>query len=158
MADRGLPVMTGSGLKKIFTLVLAVALVAPVALSGCGGSSPEGAVNSFLKAWQDMNWEAFKASVAPERRELTKEQEELAKQKFEQIQVKTEGLKMQTVYSEEDEKKAAVVLTDGKITFTAMILGEKKTETRNIKDLSKEERTYATVQVDSTWYVDKDLG
>jgi outer membrane murein-binding lipoprotein Lpp len=149
--------MTGSGFKKLFTLVLAAALVAPLLLAGCGGSSPEGAVNEFLKAWQELDWEALKASVAPQHRELTKEQDELAKIQFEQAKVVFEGLKMETVYSEEDEKKAAVVLTEGKITYTVNVLGEEKTETKDISTLSKEERTYATIEVDEVWYVDKDL-
>ncbi len=148
--------MTGSGFKKLFTLVLAVALVAPL-LAGCGGSSPEGAVKNYQKAAQDLDWEALKASVAPQRRELTKEQEELTKTEFEQVKVLFDGIKMQTVYSEEDEKKAAVVMTEGKITYTVNILGEEKTETKDISKLSKEERTYATVEVDGVWYVDRDL-
>ncbi len=149
--------MTGSGFKKLFTLVLAVAIVAPTLLAGCGGSSPEGAVKNYMKAWQELDWEALKASVVPQRRELTKDQDELAKIQFEQAKVIIEGLKMQTVYSEEDEKKAAVVMTEGNITYTVNILGEEKTETKDISKLSKEERTYATVEVDGVWYVDKDL-
>ncbi|MBU4173338.1 MAG: hypothetical protein KKB90_01555 [Actinobacteria bacterium] len=149
--------MTGSGFKKLFTLVLAVALVAPALLVGCGGSSPEGAVKAYLKAWQELDWEALKASVAPQRRELTKDQEELTKIEFEQVKISMDGLKMQTVYSEEDKKKAAVMLTEGKITYTVNILGEEKTETKDISKLSKEERTYATIEVDGVWYVDKDL-
>jgi len=149
--------MTGSGFKKLFTLVLAVAIVAPTLLAGCGGSSPEGAVKKYQKAAQESDWEALKASVAPQRRELTKDQEELTKIEFEQVKVVFDGIKMQTVYSEEDEKKAAVVMTDGKITYTVNILGEEKTETKDISKLSKEERTYATVEVDEVWYVDKDL-
>ena len=149
--------MTGSGFKKLFTLVLAVAIVAPTLLAGCGGSSPEGAVKNYMKAWQELDWEALKASVVPQRRELTKDQDELAKIQFEQAKVIIEGLKMQTVYSEEDEKKAAVVMTEGNITYTVNILGEEKTETKDISKLSKEERTYATVEVDGVWYVDRDL-
>lgn len=149
--------MTGSGFKKLFMLVLVVALAAPVLLAGCGGSSPEGAVTEYLKAWQELDWDALKASVAPQRRELTKDQEELTKMEFEQVKTSMDGLKMQTVYSEEDKKKAAVVLTEGKITYTVNILGEEKTETKDISKLSKEERTYATIEVDGVWYVDKDL-
>ena len=149
--------MTGSGSRKLFTLVLVMALMAPVLLAGCGGSSPEDAVKQYQKAAQELNWEALKESVAPQRRELTKEQEELTKTEFEQVKVVFDGIKMQTVYSEEDEKNAEVVMTDGKITYTVNILGEEKTETKDISKLSKEERTYATIEVDGVWYVDKDL-
>ena len=73
------------------------------------------------------------------------------------MKVVFDGIKMQTVYSEEEEKNAEVVMTDGKITYTVNILGEEKTETKDISKLSKEERTYATIEVDGVWYVDKDL-
>jgi len=150
--------MTRKGFRKLLALVLALAIIAPVTATGCGGSSPEDAVRRYLNAWQDLDWEAFKESVAPQHRELTKEQDELGKMEFEQVKVVFDGLKMKTNYSKDDDKKAAVVLTDGKITITLSVIGEMKTETRNIKDMSEEEeRTYPTVEVDGVWYVDKEL-
>lgn len=150
--------MTGST-KGLVAFLLTALLVAPVVLVGCGVGSPEGAVREYFKAWQDMDWEAFKAAHAPQKRNLTKDQEELAKQKFEQIQVKSEGLKMETTYSKEDKKRATVVVVEGKISYTAMILGEKKTDTQDVGKMDKDNRPkYNTIEVDGVWYIDEELG
>ena len=125
-------------------------------LAGCGGNTPEGAVKKYLNAMQSGDWEAYKEAVVPQ--ELTEEQEELAKGAFEQVKVKVDGIKMTTEYDEKDDNKAAVVFTDGKITYTAKILGENKSETRDMKDVEKENRTLNTVKVKGTWYVDTKLG
>lgn len=132
--------------------LLAVAML----LNGCGGNTPEGAVNKYLNAMQSGDWEAYKAAVVPQ--ELTKEQEELAEGAFKQVKVKVDGLEMETEYDQSDKNKAAVVLTDGKITYTAKILGENKSDTRDMKKVEKENRTLDTVRVKGTWYVDTKLG
>lgn len=142
--------------KTALAMTLIAALTAAALLSGCGGSTPESAVNKYFGAWQSGDWEGFKAAVVPQ--ELTSEQEALAKEKFGQVKVKVEGLKMKSEYDKEDENRARVVLTDGKITYTARILGEDKTETEDIKSVEEEFRTYTTVKVDGVWYVDTKLG
>ena len=136
-----------------------LAVVFLFAAVGCGGSNgPEGAVQKYLKAMQDMNWEDYKASLKPDQ-EMTQEEEELAKQKFEQVNVKCENLKFSIDYDEEDNNKAVVVATDGKITYTAEILGEEKTETVEVKNMAEEERpSFDVVKVKGVWYVDKPLG
>lgn len=111
-----------------------------------------------MNAWQDMDWQTYKAAVIPAERDLPKGLEELAKQKFQQVRVKFDGIKMKTVYDEKDKNKAAVVLDGGKMTIKAKILGESKTETRDILKMSKEERTYETHKVNGVWYVNIKLG
>ena len=70
-------------------VAVALTLVVPtlLVLAGCGGNTPEGAVQNFFNAWQSLNWEAYKNAVNPGQK-LTKNQEELAKLKFKQIKVK----------------------------------------------------------------------
>ena len=137
-------------------LVLSLLLALAVLLTGCGSNTPEGAVKKYLGAMQSGDWEAYKAAVVPQ--ELTKEQEELARGAFKQVKVKVDGLKMETRYDESDKNKAAVILTDGKITYTAKILGETKSDTRDMKKVEKENRTLDTVRVKDVWYVDTKLG
>lgn len=134
-------------------------LAAPAMLAGCGGSSPEGAVNKYLGAWQAMDWNAYKASVLPGNAKLTRDQEELAKQKFEQIKVKLDGIKMKTEYDKKDKNKAVVNLTDGTITYKATILGKPKEEPQPISKMPKESRpAFDVVKVNGIWYVDMKLG
>ena len=137
-------------------LLIVAALLAAVLIAGCGGDSPSGAVNQYLGAWQSGDWNAFKAAVVPQ--QLTKDQEALAKEKFDQVKVKVEDLQMTTEYDKSDKNKAKVVLTGGKMTYTANILGEKKTETKDVKTLEKESRTYDVVKIKDVWYVDTKLG
>lgn len=149
------------GLFKKSTMAVAVfvmaTLLVPVLMAGCaGGNSAEGAVNKYFSAWQSGDWNAFKATVVPQ--QLTKDQEALAKEKFQQVKVKVDGLQSTTEPDKADKNKAKVVLTDGKITYTANILGEKKTETQQVKSLAKESRTFDVVKVKDTWYVDTKLG
>lgn len=145
---------------RILLAVIALLLAAPFAAAGCGTDNmPEGALNRYLDAWQDSDWGAYKESITPEKRKLNEVQEELAKQKFEQVKVKLDGIEMTTAYDEEDKNRAVVTLTDGKITYTAKVLGENKTETQEIGKMPEEERPYFdTVKVDGTWYVNMDLG
>jgi hypothetical protein len=119
-------------------------------LAGCSSNSPEGAVNKYLSAQQSGNWDALKAALVPQN--LTKEQEALAKEKFQQVKVKFEGLKTQTTYEKNDKNKATVVLTEGKVTYTAKILGETKTETADLK--KQEKLPYYVVTIKDVWYVD----
>ncbi|MBN1289665.1 MAG: hypothetical protein JXA49_08530 [Actinobacteria bacterium] len=151
---------SGSSEKRIAVCTVALLLISALLMvAGCGESGgPEGAVQKYLKAMQNMNWEDFKASIKPGQ-ELTAEEEELARQEFEQVKVSCEGLKFKTEYDKGDNKKAVVALTDGKITYTAEILGEKKTETLEIKKMADEERpAFNVVKVKDVWYVDKPLG
>jgi glucan-binding YG repeat protein len=136
-------------------LIIFAALLSSLGLfliAGCSSNSPEGAVSKYLDAQQSGNWSALKASVVPQN--LTKEQEALAKEKFQQVKVKLEGIKTQATYNQGDKNKATVVLTDGRVTYTANILGETKTETEDIKKLEKEQRTYDVVRIKGVWYVD----
>ena len=146
----------GCGLARKASLVVLMVLLLPslvsLLLAGCSSNSPEGAVNKYLSAQQSGNWDALKAAVVPQN--LTKEQEALAKEKFQQVKVKFEGLKTQTTYDKSDKNKATVVLTEGKVIYTAKILGETKTETADLKKLDKEQRTYDTVKIKNVWYVD----
>lgn len=148
----------GHGLFKRFAISLAfiAVLVAPALLAGCGGNSPESAVSKYFSAWQGRDWDAFKAAVVPQK--LTNDQEVLAREKFGEVKVKVEGLKMSTEYDQLDKNRARVVLADGKITYTAKILGETKTDTEDLKKIEKEFRTYTVVRVDGVWYVDTKLG
>jgi hypothetical protein len=133
-------------------------MTASVVLAGCGDNTPEGAVGKLMNAWQDMDWQAYKAAVIPAESDLPKDLEELAKQAFQQVRVKFDGIKMKTVYDEKDKNKAAVILDGGKMTINAKILGENKKETRDILKMPKEERTYETQKVDGVWYVNIKLG
>jgi len=146
----------GSYRKSAFALLLVVSLTAPALLLGCGGSTPESAVSKYFSAWQAGDWEAFKEAVVPQK--LSKDQEALAEEKFKQVKVKVDGLKMSTEFDKNDSSKANVLLTDGKITYTAKILGETKTDTEDLTKVEKEFRTYTAVKVDGVWYVDTKLG
>jgi hypothetical protein len=137
----------------IVTLVAVALCACCLLVPGCGDNSPGGAVNAYLGALESADWEAYKNTLNPEAK-FTKEQEELARQKFEQIEVKTEGLEIETKYSE-DEKKATVTLIDGNITYTAEILGEKKTDTQNIGEMEPEARPrFETIEMEGSWYID----
>lgn len=147
--------LSSSRVPVCFLLLLIVSTSFLVA--GCGASGPEAAVERYLDAYQSMNWDDYKASVTPDQ-ELSAEQEELVKQEFEQVKVECEGLKFETEYVEGDENKAVVQITDGKISYTAEILGEKKTETESIKDMPKEQRpVFTVVKIKDKWYVEKSL-
>ncbi|MDD5447593.1 MAG: hypothetical protein PHO53_00255 [Actinomycetota bacterium] len=136
---------------------LACASLLLLPLYGCGGGGPEGAVRRYLEAWERLDWEAYKNSVAPGRK-LTPEEEELARQKFKQVKIKTSDLKMKTTYSK-DKKQAEVVISQGKITYTANVLGTKKTEVQDIGKMKEEEKpTFKVVLVNGNWYVDIELG
>lgn len=137
-------------------LFLAGMLVAGAVLAGCGGSDPESAVRKYFSAWQKSDWGAFKQAVVPQ--ELTKDQEALAKEKFGQVKVKVDGLKMQTSLDSKSKNRAVVVLTDGKITYSARILGRDQTEVQDMKKVQKEQRTFTVVNVKGSWYVDTKLG
>lgn len=143
------PVVKSSVALTVLALLASLGLFV---LAGCSSNSPEGTVNKYLDAQQSGNWDALKAAVVPQN--LTKEQEALAKEKFQQVKVKFEGVKTQTTYNQGDKNKATVVLTDGKVTYTAKILGETKTETADLKKLEKEQRTYDVVKIKDVWYVD----
>lgn len=139
-------------------LCLALASAVPL-LSGCGGNTPDSAVMEYLKAMESGNWEDYKASVAPGMANFTKEQEALAKQKFNQVEVTFDGIKTKTTYDKKDKNKADVELVGGKITYTAKILGEKKTEIQDIKKMKEDQRPlFPTKKVDGTWYVDMKIG
>lgn len=142
----------------LLALSLAVLLSSLVVLSGCGENSPSGAVGKLLDAWQGMDWNAYKQAVVPSERNLPEDLESLAKQKFEQVQVKLQGVKMSTSYDEKDKNRATVVLDGGKITIRAKILGENKTETREVAKMPKEERTFEARKVNGVWYVNIKLG
>jgi hypothetical protein len=124
-------------------------------LAGCGSNTPQGAVSRYLNTLQSGDWEAFKATVVPQN--FTKEQNALAKDKFEQMKVKFEDVETRTMYDQSDKNKATVVMTGGKVTTTANILGKEKTETVDIKKLDKPGRTYETVRKDGNWVVDTKL-
>lgn len=157
MAFRKSPLETSASIAVLVILVLALAT--PLLLTGCESNTPEGAVSKFLGAWQDLNWDAYKKSVAPANQKLTKEQEELAKKNFEQIKVKLDNIKMSTTYDQQDKNKAKVDLTGGTITYTAKILGE--VQTSKPEDIAKMDPStrpfYNTVKVDGVWYVDQKL-
>jgi hypothetical protein len=151
-------VVPGKRVLILLALSLVVLMTAPVMLAGCGDNSPEGVVGKLLNAWQGMDWNAYKQAVVPRERNLEKGLDELAKQKFQQVRVKFDGIKMKTVYDEKDKNKAAVVLDGGKMTINAKILGENKTETRDVLKMPKEERTFETLKIDGVWYVNIKLG
>ncbi len=136
--------------------IIAILTVTALVVGCGGGNSPDGAVTKYFNAWQSGDWNAFKASVVPQK--LTKDQEALAKQKFEQVKIKVQGLSLTTELNKADKNKATVVITNGKITYTAPILGQQKTETRDFKSLQKEERVVNVVKVNDVWYVDSALG
>lgn len=142
------------------TCVLFAALVMVAALlagAGCGGSTPESAVQKLLSAWQSLDWEAYKSAVTPGQK-LTKDQEELAKQKFKQIKVKFDDIKTETKYDPKDKNKATVTLVGGKATYTADILGKQRTETQDIaKQDPKTRSVYDVVKINGVWYVDTTL-
>ena len=143
---------------------LIAALACSTVLAGCGSNTPDGAVRKFLAAWQAGDWNAFKASIAPQRRNLSKDQEDLARQEFNQIKVKFNDIQSRTVYDPKDKggNKATVTLTGGKITITTEVLGQKKTETRDVAPKDKQgkalqESAWPVVKVNGVWYVDTPL-
>lgn len=140
-------------------MFVSILMAIGLAASGCAtGSSPEGAVREFFKAWQESDWKAYKSCISPEKRKLSEVEDELARTRFEQVKVSFEGIKLKAVYSDEDKNKAVVHLLDGKIKYTAVIMGEKKTEVQDIKKMPKNERPFFdTVRVGEKWYVNIDL-
>lgn len=151
MSDRG------HSLFRLTAVAVLVAVLLPFLLAGCGDNTPEGIVRKHLEAYENHDWEAYKATLKPF--ELTKEQEELAKQKFESIKVEAEGLEMETSYDEKDDNRALVTLVDGKISYTLPVVGKEKTETEDIKNMEPEDRPmFDTVRLDGVWYVDKKPG
>ena len=151
-------VVPGKPTSILLVLSLVFLISAPVVLAGCEDNSPGGAVGKLLNAWQSADWDAYKQAVVPAERNLPKDLDELAKQKFQQVQVKLGGVKMNTAYDEKDRNKATVVLDGGKITIKAKILGEDKTETRDVIKMPEEERTFETLKVNGVWYVNIKLG
>ena len=144
------------GLTRLIAVVLFLAFcVSLVPLSGCGGDSPEAAVRKYLSAWQEGDWVEYKETVVPERRKLSKEEDELAKQKFEQIEIKFEDIKMETTYDKKDKNRGTVSLISGKVSMTADVLGEPKTET---KELPMEGWGFDVRKVNGAWYVDRSPG
>jgi len=154
----GIMMRSGPRLSVVSVAVaLAVAIAALFSLPGCGGSTPQGAVQNLLSAWQGLDWEAYKKAVTPSQK-LTKDQEELAKQKFKQIKVKFDDVKMETKYDPKDKNKATVTLTGGKATYTADILGKQRTETQDIARQDPKTRpVYDVVKINGVWYVDTTL-
>jgi hypothetical protein len=155
--------MDRNSIRRPATGVVAIAfiamVVAPVmfATAGCGGSTPEGAVQKLLSTWQALDWQGYKAAIAPGQK-LTKDQEQLAKQKFQQIKVKFQDIKMQTQMDAKDKNKATVTLVSGKTTYSADILGKQRTETQDIaKQDPKTRPVYDVVKVNGVWYVDTTL-
>jgi len=146
-----------SGRSALVDVVVAalLSLLVVSVLTGCGINSPEGAVSKYLNALQSGDWEAFKATVVPQN--FTKEQDALARDKFEQMKVKFEDVETKTTYDKTDKNKAIVVMTGGKVTTTAKILGNEKTETVDMKKLDEPSRTYETVRKDGNWIVDTKL-
>jgi len=141
-------------------LALAILIVIPLVLllSGCGGDTPQGAVQKFFSSWQAGDWNAYKQAVIPGQN-LTKDQEELAKQKFNQIKVKFQDLKTEVKTDPKDKNKATVSLTGGKITYTADILGKQQSETQDIAKMDPKDRPfYDVVKINGVWYVDYKLG
>jgi hypothetical protein len=141
------------------SLMLALLVVVPclLAAAGCGGDSPQSAVQRFLSAWQALDWNAYKNVVAPGQK-LTKDQEELAKQKFQQIKVKFQDIKLETKIDPKDKNKATVTLVSGKITDTADILGKQRTDTVDVAKMDANSRpVYDAVQVNGVWYVNTSL-
>lgn len=151
-------VAQGKPTSILLALSLVVLMSAPLMLAGCGDNSPAGAVGRLLDAWQGMDWNAYKQAVVPAERNLPKDLDELAKQKFQQVQVKLQDIEMNTAYDAKDKNKATVVLDGGKMTIKAKILGENKTETRDVTKMPKEERTFETQRVNGVWYVNIKLG
>lgn len=142
-------------------LALALALVflatALFALAGCSSNTPEGAVQGYFSAKQALDWEAYKKAVVPQK--LAKKDEALAKQQFEQLKLKVQDLKMQTQADPKDKTKATVTITNGKITYTADILGKLQSDTQDISKVPPKDRPiFETVQVNGVWYVDTQLG
>jgi len=137
-------------------VALLLAVPALLAIAGCGGNTPQGAVQNFFSAWQANNWEAYKKAVNPNQK-LTKNQDALAKLKFQQIKVKFQDLKMQSKTDPKDPNKATVTLVGGKVIYTADVLGTPKTDTQDISK-QKDRPVFDTVKINGVWYVDYPLG
>jgi hypothetical protein len=125
-------------------------------LAGCGGSSPEGAVNKYLSAWQAQDWNAFESSVAPANR-LSGDDEQEAKLFLSQIPAEFKGVKLKTTYDPNDKNKAKVLITSGTVTYKPKIIGEPKTDTKDFAKISEDARTFDTVRINGVWYVDTEL-
>ncbi|MFH1151187.1 MAG: hypothetical protein V1748_12010 [Actinomycetota bacterium] len=136
------------------TVLVVVALAA--SLTGCGGDSPEGAVNKYLSAWQALDWNAFESSVAPDNR-LSGQDEEEAKIYLEQIPVEFKDIKLSTTLDPKDKNKAKVVITGGTVTYKPKIIGKEKTDTKDFSKIAEDARTYDVVRINGVWYVNTEL-
>jgi hypothetical protein len=148
------PAISRSSSQAVLAVALLLTLLLLAVLPGCGGDSPEKAVNNYLNALQSGDWTAFKATMVSQN--YTKEQEALAKSKLEQIKVKFQDVQTKTTYDKSDKNKATVVLVGGKVSYTIPIGGKPKTETMNIMELETPQRTYQTVKVKGVWLVETD--
>lgn len=125
-------------------------------LPGCGGNSPEGAVNKYLSSWQALDWKAFESSVAPANR-LSGTDEQRAEVYLTQIPVEFKDVKFKTTYDPNDKNKAKVLITGGSVTYKPKVLGEQKTDTKDFAKIAEDARTYDTVRINGVWYVDTEL-
>lgn len=130
-------------------------MVIPVLLTGCGPSTPEAAVQDFYKAIDDGNWDAYLGSVLPENiRRMTEEDARNEKERFLAGDSTFEELKFKTVYDKKDKNKAEVELTEGKITGTNPMTGEKETTTiAEIKEQYEITPSLGVQKYKGRWYV-----
>lgn len=142
--------------KRPIAAIIALVLLFPAVLvaAGCDSNTPEGAVEKMLGAWEAHDWEAYKSAIVPGQK-LSKAKDEIAKQEFEGQKLKFEGIKTKTQIDSKDKNKAAVTLTDGKITVTAKVLGKQKTETQDFAKMDPKARpVYDVSRINGVWYVD----
>jgi len=151
-------ILRPKGLNKravaLFVVIIVTIAALPI-LSGCGGNSPQAAVERYFKAWEESDWEEYKDSLVVDGSKPTGANEDLARQEFEQVRVRAEDLKTQTSYDQKDENVAFVTLVKGKITLTTDLLGEEKTRTLDLAEMNREDRPTITVKrIRGTWYVE----
>lgn len=140
-------------------LVVAMGLPAIALAVGQGASSPEKAVAEFYLSLEEGNWDGYLSSILPDNvRSMTQEDVIREKESFESSDFTYEDLEFKTVRNPENEDKAEVELTAGKIAGTNPMTGEEETTT--IKEIKEEydiTPKLETARYKGSWYVDVPL-
>jgi len=144
-------------LRAVIGLAVAIALVLPFLATGCGGgtSTPQAAVDSFLKAIENNDWNAYVGSVLPDNvRRMTDADTKDRKAQFKNIKETHKGMKFKVEYDKKDKNKATVTITAGTIATSDKKSGQKQSMT--IAEYKKTTGQYPSIPAEKfkgSWYV-----
>lgn len=149
--------LAAAAAKFFLAAALALALVAPLAASGCGGAStPQRAVEDFYRAIQEGDWNAYLNTILPDNvRRMTQSDLQETKEQFNSSDYQYKGLKLKTIADEKDADRAKVELVSGTIVGTNPGTGERESTT--IAEIKKAYGITPTIDVRrfrGRWYVD----